>query len=216
MEIRRILSTVVRKWRVVVLLAVLGGGLSFLSVYFAKPIYQADTKLYIMTGKTMDLQDFTVSQYLVQQYTQIISSRTVTSAILRDLKTYSITEKGLLSMIHIVTIKDSNIVTISATNPDPATAAAIANATGREFTAQLSQITNTINVGILDDALVPNYPVSNQVTMKVLLGLLAGLMVAFGIIFVIEYFDTTIRSVEDIVNGLNVRVIGIIPEHDIR
>ncbi len=223
MEIRRILYSVARKWWLVVLLAVLGGGIGFLSVFFTKPMYQADTTLYIInrdkvltTGQSLNSQDIAVSQQLVRQYSDIISSRLVTSAVVRDVKNYNFTENEILSMVNISSNKDSNILTISAMWSDPTAAAAVANATGREFTTQIRQLTNSDNVGILDEALVPNYPISNNGLKKVFLGLLAGLTVAFGIIYIIEYFDTTVRSAEDIENGLKLRVIGIIPEHDIR
>lgn len=223
MEIRRLFYAVARKWWLIVLLAVIGGGTGFLSVFFAQPMYQADTTLYIMnrdkvltTGQSLNTQDIQVSQQLVQNYTEIIASRTVTSAVIGDLKNYNITNTELLSRVSITSNKGSNILTISATWADPTVAAAVANAAAREFTARIRQLTNSDNIGILDEALIPQYPVSNNGAKKIFLGLLAGLIVAFGIIYVIEYFDTTVRSAEDIENGLQVRVIGIIPEHDIK
>ncbi|MDR3541180.1 MAG: Wzz/FepE/Etk N-terminal domain-containing protein [Desulfosporosinus sp.] len=222
MEIRRILYSITSKWWLIVLLAVIGAGLGFLIAYSAKPMYQADTTLYIMNRDKMaegDLslrsQDIEVSQQLVRQSIEIISSRLVTSAVLKDIKNYNITEKELLSMISINSNLNSNIVTISATWSDPAVAAAVANATGSEFAIQIRQFTNSNILKVLDEAIVPNNPVPNKGPQKVLLGLLAGLIIAFGVIYIIEYLDTTVRSAEDIENGLKVRVIGIIPEYDI-
>ena len=223
MEIRRIFYSVARKWWLIVLLAVLGGGISFLNVYYTKPEYKADTKLYIMNrdkvitkGQSLNSSDIALSQQLVRQYYEIIYSRSVTSAVSQEVKEYNLSENAILSMISIASKLDSNIFTISARGYDPTIAAAVANATGRVFSTQIRQLSNSDNIGILDDALVPNYPVNNKGAQKVLLGILSGLMVAFGIIYIIEYFDTTVRSAEDIEKGLKVRVIGIIPEHDIR
>ena len=223
MEIRRIFYAVARKWWLILLLTVLGCGMGFLSAYTTRPMYQAETTLYIMnrdkvltTGQSLNSQDISVSQQLVRQYSEIITSRLVTSAVVRDVKNYNLSANEILSMVNITSNKDSNILTVSAIWPDPTVAAAVANAAGREFTTQIRQLTNSDNVGILDEALVPNYPVANNGSKKVFLGLLSGLMVALGVIYIIEYFDTTVRSAEDIEKGLKVRVIGIIPEHDIR
>lgn len=219
MIIRRIFYSVVRKWWLIILLAVLGGGLGYLSVLFIKPMYQADTKLYIKvstTDRSLSPQDTTVNQQIVRQYSEIISSRLMTSAVLKDVDNFDITEKQLLSMIRIYSKQDSNILTITARGSDPTVVAAVANAAGREFTTHMRQLTNSDNVGILDEALVPNYQISNNKSQSIILGLVAGLMVAFGIICVIDYFDTTVRSAEDIEEGLKVRVIGIIPKHNIR
>ncbi|MDR3583745.1 MAG: Wzz/FepE/Etk N-terminal domain-containing protein [Desulfosporosinus sp.] len=223
MDIIQTLSSVMRKWRLIVLLVVIGGGLGLLMVYFAKPMYQADTTLYIMNRDKMSLkdqslssQDLEATQQLVRQSTEIITSRLVTAAVLRDVKQYNLTEKELLLMVNINSNLNSNLIKISARGSDPTVVAAVANATGSEFMIQIRQLTNSNILNVLDEAIVPNFPVPNNGPQKVFLGMLAGLFVALGIIYILEYFDTTVRSAEDIENGLNVRVIGIIPEHDIR
>lgn len=228
MEIRRILYSVARKWWLIVLLAVLGGGIGFLKVYYTKPMYQADTTLYIMnldkvSTQSLNSTDIKLSQDLVRQYYQIIYGRSVISAVSQEVKGYNLSEGAISSMIKInmdsATINgqtDSNIFTISTRWSDPNIAAAVANASAHAFSTQIRQLTNSNNVGILDEALAPNYPLSNNGTQKILLGIMVGLMLAFGIIYIIEYFDTTVRSVEDIEKDLNVSVIGIIPELDIR
>lgn len=223
MEIRRLLFAIARKWWLIVLLVLLGGGVGLLRMFSAKPMYQADTALYIMnrdkvlmTGQSLNSQDITASQQIVQQYSDIVNSRSVISAVLNDVKNYNLTENEIKSMISIDSSKNSGILTIGAVSLDPNVAAAVANATGQEFSNEMQQLTNTNNIGVLDAAQVPKYPVPNNGSKIILLGILAGLLVAFGIIYIIEYFDTTVRSVEDIERGLKVRVIGIIPEHDIR
>ncbi len=223
MEIRRIFYAVARKWWLLLLLSVLGGGIGFLNVYYSRPLYQADTTLYIMNldkvsmkGQSLNTSDITLSQQLVRQYYEIIHSRSVTSVVSQELKVFRIPENQIQSMVSINSRADSNIFTISAKGSDPTIVAAVANSMGRAFASKIRQLSNSDNVGILDEALIPDYPVNNWSTQKVLLGIILGIMVAFGIICIIEYFDTTIRSAEDIEKGLNVNVIGIIPELNIR
>jgi len=219
MNIRQIFYSIVRKWWLIVLLMAAGGGMGFLNSYFTKPLYHSDTKLYIINhvtgGQLFHSSDIDLSQQLVRQYSDIIFSRKVIAVVASDLNHYHLTTDKILSMIKININKDSNILTISAISTDPEVAAAVANATGREFINQIRELTNTDNVGILDYALVPNYSDSKNKVEKVLIGLLLALIVAFSIIYFIEYFDTTVHSVEDIEKGLKLRVIGIIPEHDI-
>lgn len=223
MEFRRIFDSVARKWWLILVLAVLGGVMGFLYEYYTKPIYEANTKLYIMNldkvktdGRALSSSDLDISQQLVREYFDIIYSRSVTSAVSQEVKEYNLSPDAVLSMLSISSRENSNIFVISARGPDPMMVAAVANATGRVFSTQISQLSNSKNVGILDKALVPKYPVNNKRNQEIYLGILSGLMVAFGIIYIIEYFDTTVRSVEDIEKGLNLSVIGIIPEHNIR
>ena len=222
MEIRKIYNVIARKWWLVALFILLGGGLGFLSTVFMMPLYQADTTLYIMnrskvlsSGESLNPQDIEVSRQLVLQYTDIISSPSVTSGVLAEVADDNITtEKELLSMVSITTKKDSSILIISAVGSDPTVAAKVANAMGREFINQIHVITNSNNVGILDKAKVPVLPISNT-TKKVLLGVLAGLIVILGATYITEHYDTTVRSAEDVESILDWHVIGIIPEHDI-
>ncbi|HWQ89322.1 MAG TPA: Wzz/FepE/Etk N-terminal domain-containing protein [Desulfitobacteriaceae bacterium] len=222
MEIKQYFYALVRKWWLLAILVALGGLLSYLSVVLAPPMYKADSTLYIMnrskvltTGQTITSQDLVVSQLLVKQYTAVIYSRSVISAVAQALDNQSITEENILSMIGITSETDSNILTISAQWYDPVVAAEVANHTGQEFVNQIRKLTNSDNISILDEAVVPDTPVSNKKSLKVLIGLLAGFLIAAGSIYVMEYFDTTVRSVEDIEKSLGLRVIGIIPEHDI-
>lgn len=220
MEINKLFFIALRKWWLIVLLAVLGGGIGFFSVFSQTPVYEASTSLYIMQSDqesdiNLSISNFTLSKYLVEQYSQIISSRTVATTILQDLQKYNISEYQLMSMVSISTNENSNIFTIQARGLDPELTAAVANATASQFAFQLNRITKSNSVAILDKALTPNYPVSNYKTAKLLIGILFGLVLSIAIIYFLEYFDTSIRSAEDIEEELNLRVIGLIPEHDI-
>lgn len=63
---------------------------------------------------------------------------------------------------------------------------------------------------ILTPAVAPNSPVSPNVPQTTLLGALVGLVLAFGAIFVFEYFDDTIKDAEDVQRVLNVTPLGAI------
>jgi capsular polysaccharide biosynthesis protein len=222
MEKRQISHSILRKWWLVAILALLGGGIGLLSLFVMKPIYKADLTLYITnrnnvtTPGMLDLQDLEVSRQLVLQYTDILTSRSVTSKVLSDLQNEQITEKELLSVVSITSKKDSDILTISALWPNPTVAATIANSTGREFIAQVQEITNSKNVEILDPAIVPDKPVSNKAVLKILLGIIAGTIAAYGSIYIFEYFDSKVRLVEDIENRLQMPVIGVVPDMSVK
>lgn len=221
MDLQRILFVALRKWWLVFALMTLGGAMGFLTVYFGVPRYQAETKLYIMQSdqeidEALSIEDFTLSRYLVEQYSNIISTRTVEKSIIDKVGVDDLNEKKLQKMVELITREDSNIFNIRATGSDPQVVAAVANATAAEFTEELNKITKNNAVGILDEALVPRTIETTYVKVRILFGTLIGLMLAFSIIFFIEFFKTPIRSVEDIEDGVGLRVIGQIPDYDIR
>ncbi len=69
------------------------------------------------------------------------------------------------------------------------------------------------NVLIIDDARVPNAPAKPNRVLIVIVGFILGTGLAFGYVFVKNYFDNTIKTPEDI-EKKNVNVLAWIPRID--
>lgn len=224
MEIKKLFFAVIRKSWLIVILAFLGGGITgFISIYTSVPAYVAETSIYSMnhskvslTGESVNSQDISLGRQLLNEYSQIINSRKVMSLALRELKISGLTEEALNRMISLNLKKDSSVMVVRAISSNPQMSADVANAVSRAFTSKIRELTNNDSIGILDDAQVPDYPISNGHLKKLLLGVLAGIAIAFSLIYIIELFDTTIRDEEEVEHELKLRVIGIIPKHDMR
>lgn len=223
MEPKKILYILLKNWLLITALLLLGGTAGMLSAQLPERKYEAEVKMYIKSidradDRALSMSDFTLSEYLVQQYSQIISSRTVLSAIMdgvRQKNVKDITEEELTAMIRIDSNEQSNIFTIRAIHPDPYVAAAVADATADQFSIQLNIITNSETVGTLDEAEVPELPMPDRKAIKTLFGMIAGGMIALAVIWIKEYFRTAVRTEEEIEKILGLPLMGIIPEHDI-
>jgi capsular exopolysaccharide synthesis family protein len=66
------------------------------------------------------------------------------------------------------------------------------------------------NVLIIDNARIPDLPAKPNRLLIVLIGLVLGIGMAFGYVFTKNYFDTTIKTPEDIQNR-NINVLAWIP-----
>ena len=64
---------------------------------------------------------------------------------------------------------------------------------------------------IIQPAVLPMVPTSPNRKKIVFMGLVLGIMVGFGAILLIEYFDDSFKKVEDVENYLNIPVLAIIP-----
>jgi len=78
--------------------------------------------------------------------------------------------------------------------------------------AQISEAVAPENVSILDPAEPPDRPVSGDKKKKLLLGMLLGLFLGVGFVFILEEVDKTIKTREDIVRYLQFPIIGVIPK----
>jgi len=69
----------------------------------------------------------------------------------------------------------------------------------------------TNNVSVIEDAALPRAPVKPRRTINLVVSVLVGLFVGVGAALTIEYFDTTIKTPDDVERYLGVPVIGIVP-----
>ena len=77
---------------------------------------------------------------------------------------------------------------------------------------KLAGLQNTPNVVQIEAAPVPTTPVRPRPMTNTLLAGAVGLMLAGGIVFLIEYLDNTIKTVEDVERVLGLTVVGYIAE----
>jgi tyrosine-protein kinase Etk/Wzc len=79
---------------------------------------------------------------------------------------------------------------------------------------KITQAGKSGNVTILDTAIEPYIPIRPNKRLNIMLGALIGLGLGLGIVFVREYFDSSIKNVEE-VEKLGFNLLGTIPSIDV-
>ncbi|MEK7450276.1 MAG: polysaccharide biosynthesis tyrosine autokinase [Planctomycetota bacterium] len=77
--------------------------------------------------------------------------------------------------------------------------------------ALLSKAEKVPDVSVVDRAVEPTVPVKPNKNLNRLAGLLIGLMLGLVSVFVVDHLDTSIGTIEEIENLLEVPVLGVIP-----
>jgi polysaccharide biosynthesis transport protein len=72
------------------------------------------------------------------------------------------------------------------------------------------------NVSVIEDAAVPRTPVRPRKTVNLAISVLVGLVVGIGVALMIEYFDTTVKTPDDVERYLGLPVIGIVPQFAVK
>lgn len=70
------------------------------------------------------------------------------------------------------------------------------------------------NVGVLTQAVAPLGPASPKVMLNTLLGFAVGLVLGLGIVMLLELRDRRVRLPEDIVDSLDLPLLGVVPKPD--
>jgi capsular polysaccharide biosynthesis protein len=204
----------VKRWKLIVLIPLLALLISaFISLFILTPQYVASTTLMVVkppeTGQIV-YQDIQVSRQLVATYREIARSRRVLDGVVENLALpYGITT--LREKVDVVAVRDTEIITVDVTDPDPALAAAIANAVASAFMKEVVAIMKVENVSLIDQAAQPGAPVSPRVPLNLAVALVIGVMVAVGVAFLLEYLDKSLKDPEEVQKLLEIPVLGIIP-----
>ena len=88
----------------------------------------------------------------------------------------------------------------------------IANSTANHFSKEVKELYNMNNVNILDSAIEASKPYNINILKQLCIYLMLGTVTSFGIIFVMFYFDRTIKSVEQVEQKIKLPILGSVQE----
>ena len=209
-----------RLWLILLLTVMCIGASGIISFYVLKPEYQTFTTLmvgrpkdYQNTNQQLDYNEIMVNQQLVTTYGELVKSRVVADDVIRDLK-LDIPFDEFKDKVNVNLVKDTEIIKIEVTDGDSELAAAIANKTAEVFMDKVKDIMNIENVQIIDRAQVTDKPVKPRPFLNMAIAGVLGLMAGIFLAFILEYFDNTIKTQEDVQKYLGLSVIGTIPKFD--
>lgn len=69
------------------------------------------------------------------------------------------------------------------------------------------------SVEMYDNPLLPTAPYKPDVTLNLAVGAVAGLLLGMGLALLLEFMDTSVKTMEDVERALQVPVLGIIPKN---
>ncbi len=67
------------------------------------------------------------------------------------------------------------------------------------------------NIRIVDKAELPRYPIKPRIFINILLSIVLGLTCGVGLAFFFEYMDKTVKTSEDVVQRVGMKVLGVVP-----
>jgi len=77
--------------------------------------------------------------------------------------------------------------------------------------ARIAKAATIGNIRIIDLAVTPKAPIKPRVRLNLLLGMVAGLLLALGMAFFLEFIDDSLKSIEEVERVIRKPVYGIIP-----
>jgi capsular polysaccharide biosynthesis protein len=217
LELKDILRIIRKRyWILIVLTMFIAGVTALYTIFFITPMYQASVKLIVSDSKAIDLNGINTNIKLTQTYMEIIKTTSMMESVAEKNPGLKMKGNAIKSLVSVSTVKDTQIMTITVKHKSQKKAAEIANAVAKTSRIQLKSIMKVDNVRIIDNAIVNKSakPISPNLEANLMTSLLVSLILGIGIIFLIEYFDDTIKTEEDISRYLKLPTISTIMSID--
>lgn len=212
-----IFAVLLQKIWIIILATVVCGAVAFLySFFIITPQYESTTKVYILnkqSGSSVTYSDVQLSSTLSKDYEQLVTSRYVIEGVISKLNLDD-TYEELAARVSASNTDETRIIAITVTDPDPEQAQKIANAV-RDLAAQhITQVMDIEAVNVVDNANLPDSPVSPSVPKWTLIGVAIGMIVSIAVIVIQHLLDDSIKSSEDIEKYLGISTLAVIPMNE--
>lgn len=190
----------------------IGLGYTFL---IKTPLYSSDSTVILVNKSSQSSlgtiqSDITTNQKLVSTYRELVKSRRILRHVIDELK-LGYTVEQLQKMVSVESVKETELIKITVSSKNPEEAYNIAKETVRVFQDEIMKIYNLENVSIIDEAKVSNSPYNMNTFKDIIIYIMLGIVVSCAIIFMIYYFDNSVKSVEQVEKILGIPVIGTVP-----
>lgn len=203
------------------LAAILLAGIVGLVIMFAytsflvTPLYSASSMMYVMPDNSNSmnsstLSDMQVGQQLTSDYSSMIKSRSFMEDVIKKLN-LTIDYQQLLEKVEVTNPTSSRILQVTVNDPNPQTAADIANEVASVAESKLKEITGMQAIKIYEEAAVPDRPSSPSLKKNCVLGLLAGIVLAMAVVTILYLLDDTIKTEDDIEKYLGMTTLAVLP-----
>lgn len=181
------------------------------------PMYKTNVSLVLVSENNGDGNEVynsseqQLNKNLVGTYSEIAKSKTVLNKVIKNLD-LDISYTDLKNRIEVTSVENTEIINIYVSDKNPKMATITANEIANVFVTEVNNFYKLNNVNILDEATNVKTPYNVNYVKDNIIYVLIGIVVSLGILFIIFYFDTSIKTSEEIEKKLGLTVIGSVPK----
>jgi polysaccharide biosynthesis transport protein len=219
MELIRYVRIVRRRLWLIAICPIVAGGLAGIISFVIPPTYEAQVVLVVRPAQPLPSTDPTAaaltSDQILRTYASLMIQRPLLESVSTDLG-LSITPAELKKKITVTPEPNTNLLDVSVQDSNPSQARELANRLVADFIAEVKQIQqqeaqtpNTRsqdNLVVVSPAVLPTSPIFPNLPLDVAVAVAAGVLAAFGLAFLLDYLDQSIKSDEELTERL-----GLIP-----
>lgn len=216
-DLKELFVYLLEKFKLIIILVVIGaviGGLY--AQFYTTPIYSATSKLYVLSrtddskSTSTSVSDLQVGSQLSVDYTEVFKTWEVHEAV-RERLGLDYSDAELQSKLTISIPDNTRVIYITVKDTDPQMTAALANAYVEAAKEFIESKMETAMPSIFSTAKVPKLPISSGSLHYILMGFLAGFLLAICIATVMFVLDDRPKSPEDVAKYSGVPTLAEVP-----
>ena len=201
-----------------------------------KPVYQAESLVYIGSSNLnfdssedstgVNPQQLATVDRLLITFSQMIMSRTVAELATDELG-IARSADAVVSQTKAFPDGLTQLLRIQVRDYDPALSASLANALAESFTENIrrfegggeedlstGELPSGLPAYVYELATIPSSPIDNGLTRNLMLGLAFSFLIGCAVVFLLEYLDLTVKNADDAERRIELPVLGVIPRFD--
>ncbi len=218
-DLKDFLKRLLDNWLIIVLCCIIGVTSAFIyTSFFTKPVYSSTVKVGVYnsdwSNKSSTMSDIQASVGLIETCLVVLQDDVTAETVSQTLKEESgidISAAKVKASLSFAQHKESQWLNVVAKTDDPELAAMLCNAVAAKAPELLSESVPSIDFKCLGQAKVNYTPVSPNLVMNLAIGFFAALVVVCLIIFLIEFFDNTIRDESKLEEKYGLGILGVVP-----
>lgn len=215
-----IINMMLTFWWFIVILAVLVGGATY--TYFkisATPQYKSTAKLYINTEGQQTSTDVSTSAItgainLLPSYIEVLQSKTFLDKVSDDLDNKYTYDK-IVGMLSLEAVTDTNIVSINVKHSDSHVAYLVCSSIVNNAPSEMARVFGGGSTKLTEYPEEADEPEALHTMRNAVIGMIVGAIIAMVIIFLVNMFDTRVKSKDELIARYGIPILGEIPNLDV-
>ncbi len=225
MDLRQLLTTLRRRWKLATAVLLLAVGGAALATSLITPSYVSSTRIYIAASGSGSLDPYQLGIYAAQRvasYADLAKDSAVLQKVI-DETGISDTPEQLAKRITTEAVPNSVILEVSVRDTSPKVAQVIAKAVSQQISLLVSDLErpeptedeprpqSPIEAKVAGEPSYDPAPVSPNLILNLVVGTLLGAIVGVGAAVLREIFDDTVKSPEELSEVTGSAVMTVVP-----
>ena len=216
MELEAYVRMLRQRWVAIIALTLIGLAAAAGYTFLQRPVFQAKSQLFVTVTADASATDVSAgnafAEKRVTSYVSLATSPKVLESVAQELG-LSGGAQALASKVTATTPASTVLIEITASDSDPQQAARIANSSAKQLITAVNGVEDVsiVRLNIFEEAVSPTKPVSPNIPLNLVLGMLCGLLAGVGYAYLRQKLDAGVRSQSDIERIVHAGVLGTFP-----